>query len=128
MWKHHFRHWFNAEEINALNEYNQQFEAPNLERELILTHFRPTRPGETGIFVTTSYILNRINSSIRQPLSPTKIGMLMKELGFKRVRCGKQRGYRAYEYTYDEIAQNRQRDARNTQNQEKGTVDDPMLF
>ena len=128
LWKHHFRHWFNAEEINALNEYNQQFEAPNLERELILTHFRPTRPGETGIFVTTSYILNRINSSIRQPLSPTKIGMLMKELGFKRVRCGKQRGYRAYEYTCDEIAQNRQRDARNTQNQEKGTVDDPMLF
>lgn len=114
-WQDNFRYWFDAEEIDALNRYNQRFETPNLERELILSHFRCTLPGETGIFVTTAYVLNQINRYIRQPLSPIKVGLLMKQLGFKSIRYAGQRGYRVYEYTAEEIMQNRHAAARFTQ-------------
>ena len=114
-WQNHFRYWFNAEEIDALNRHNQYFETPNLERELILAHFRRTLPGETGIFVTTAYVLNQINRYIRQPLSPIKVGILMKQLGFKSIRYAGQRGYRVYEYTGEEIVRNRHAAARFTQ-------------
>ena len=109
LWEHHFRHWFNAEETNSLNAYNANFEAPNLEKELILEYFRPLRPGEPGIFVTIAYILNRIRGNLHCQLSASKVGLLMKELGFERVRYGQQRGYRVYEYTCEEIQQNRRK-------------------
>ena len=124
-WQDNFRYWFNAEEIEALNRHNQYFETPNLERELILIHFRRTLPGEAGIFVTTAYILNQINRYIRQPLSPIKVGLLMKQLGFKAIRYAGQRGYRVYEYTGEEIVRNRHAAARFTQ--EDGPDEEPVL-
>ena len=124
-WQDNFRYWFNAEEIEALNRHNQYFETPNLERELILIHFRRTLPGEAGIFVTTAYILNQINRYIRQPLSPIKVGILMKQLGFKAIRYAGQRGYRVYEYTGEEIVRNRHAAARFTQ--EDGPDEGPVL-
>lgn len=117
-WQDKFRYWFNAEEIEALNQYNKHFEAPNLERELILSHFRRTLPGESGIFVTTAYVLNQINRYIRQPLSPIKVGILMKQLGFESIRYNGQRGYRVYEYTGEEIDRNRRAAAYYTQKPE----------
>ena len=114
-WQDNFRYWFNAEEIDALNRHNRHFETPNLERELIQIHFRRTLPGEAGIFVTTAYILNQINRYIHQPLSPVKIGLLMKQLGFKSIRYAGQRGYRVYEYSGEEIVRNRHAAARFTQ-------------
>ena len=108
LWKNGFHYWFDAEDIDTLNRHNLEFEAPNLERELILSHFRPTLPGEKGIFVTTAYVLREINSCIRQPLSPQKVGLLMKQLGFKSIRYGGQRGYRVVQYSGEDIAQNRQ--------------------
>ena len=98
-----------------LNRHNRHFETPNLERELIQIHFRRTLPGEAGIFVTTAYILNQINRYIHQPLSPVKIGLLMKQLGFKSIRYAGQRGYRVYEYSGEEIVRNRHAAARFTQ-------------
>ena len=122
-WQEKFRYWFNTEEIEALNRYNKLFEAPNLERELILSHFRRTLPGEAGIFVTTAYVLNQINRCIRQPLSPIKVGFLMKQLGFEAIRYAGQRGYRVYEYTGDEIERNRRAAAHYTQEPETGPND-----
>ena len=40
-------------------------------------------------------------------LSPTKVGMLLNKLGYKKVRTQKTRGYMMYRYTLDEISQNR---------------------
>lgn len=128
LWKHHFRHWFNAEETDSLNAYNARFEAPNLEKELILEHFRPTRPGEEGIFVTTAYVLNRIRGNIQCTLSPTKIGMLMKELAFERVRKGALRGYKVYEYSYEEIQRNRRAHGRLGHGPEEEEGLDPVLL
>lgn len=112
LWKSGFRYWFDREDIEILNRHNQSFEAPNLEKELILSHFRRPAPGEYGTFVTTAYILNRINAYIRQSLNPTKVGITMRQLGFESLRSGGQRGYRVMEYTAEEIERNRKALAR----------------
>nr|WP_278577577.1 BT4734/BF3469 family protein [Bacteroides intestinalis] len=106
LWKSGFRYWFNEKEVKAVNQRNTHFEVPNLEKELILTHYRRPIPGEECIFVTTAHILNRISGSIKQPLSPTKIGIIMKQAGFELIRSAGQRGYRVVELKTDEIYRN----------------------
>lgn len=114
LWKSGFRYWFDQDEILRLNRHNTRFEQPNLEEELVLTYYRVPVPGEFGSVVSVANILERINSAIRQPLSAIKIGLLMRELGFKPVRNNKQRGYRVIERTQDEIRISRQAIARYT--------------
>jgi hydroxylamine reductase len=58
------------------------------------------------MFITNSQILCRINSGIRQKLSPVKIGMVLKQEGFESMRSGGKRGYRMVELTGDEIQAN----------------------
>lgn len=116
LWKSGFRYWFSPEEIEALKKHNSRFEAPDLEKELVLTYFRHPLPGETGIFASTAHILGRISGGIRQMLSPTKIGIVMRKAGFEPIRLSSgQRGYRVVEYTQEEIFRNRQATARFTQ-------------
>jgi hypothetical protein len=62
--------------------------------------------GEKCMFITNSQILCRINSGIRQKLSPVKIGMVLKQEGFESMRSGGKRGYRMVELTGDEIQAN----------------------
>lgn len=103
-----FRYWFTHKEIIRLNRHNERFEVPNLEEELILTHYRKPKRGEQGIFVSTADILQRINALIKIPLSPTKIGIIMRKLQFEPVRNNKgSRGFRAIEFSLEEIAQNK---------------------
>ena len=104
LWKGGFRYWFDAEEIDELNRHNARFEAPNLEEELILTYYRKPQEGETGVFVTVAQILANINFGLKQALSPVKIGLVMRKLGFEAVRKGRNlRGYLVVEYSGDEI-------------------------
>lgn len=115
LWKNGFRYWFSPEEIDVLKKHNSRFEAPELEKELVLTYFRRPLPGETGIFASTAHILSRISGGIRQTLSPTKIGIVMRRAGFEPIRLSSgQRGYRVVEYSPEEIIRNRQATARFT--------------
>ncbi len=104
--KNDFHYWLEDKEIEALSLHNRHFEVPCLERELILTHYRRPMPGEKCMFITNSQILCRINSGIRQKLSPVKIGMVLKQEGFEPIRTGGKRGYRMVELTGDEIQAN----------------------
>lgn len=106
LWKSGFHYWFDSQEVNIINEHNTHFEVPNLEQELILTFFRRPMPGEECIFVTTAYILNRISVGIKQLLSPTKIGIIMKQAGFELIRSANQRGYRVVELKSEEVYRN----------------------
>lgn len=101
-----FHYWLEDKEVEALNLHNKHFEVPCLEHELILTHYRRPMPGERCMFITNSQILCRINSGVRQKLSPVKIGMVMKQEGFESMRAGGKRGYRVVELTGDEIQAN----------------------
>lgn len=101
-----YHYWLEDKEIEALNLHNRHFEIPCLEQELILTHYRRPMSGEKCMFITNSQILCRINSGIRQKLSPVKIGMVLKQEGFESMRSGGKRGYRMVELTGDEIQAN----------------------
>lgn len=115
LWKNGFRYWFSPEEINCLKQHNSQFETPDLEKELVLTYFRCPMPGEAGVFASTAYILGHISGGIRQTLSPTKIGIVMRKAGFTPIRLSSgQRGYRVVEYSAEEMLRNRQATARFT--------------
>lgn len=103
LWKGGFRYWFSQEDIVELNNHNTHFEAPNLEEELIATYFRKPLGDETGLFVTTARILERISTYIRQPLSPAKIGTIMKKLEFETIRTERKRGYIVVEMSGEDI-------------------------
>lgn len=49
------------------------------------------------MFLTNAQILGHINIGIRQPLSPTRLGLVMKQEGYEAVRSGGRRGYRVVE-------------------------------
>lgn len=97
LWKSGFRYWFNPEEVTSVNLHNRSFEVPCLERELVQVYYRPPFPGEECKFLTNAQILGRINIGIRQVLSPTRLGVVMKQEGYELLRFGGKRGYRVVE-------------------------------
>ena len=107
LWKSGFCHWFSQEEIRKLNMHNSRFEVPNLEEDLIRTHFRKPFEGETGIFVTAADILEQISSCLRYPLSPNKIGRIMAGLEFESIRYKGKRGYITVKKTGEDIDRER---------------------
>lgn len=107
LWRGGYRYWFNQQEIDELNRRNEAFEVPNLEEELLLTYFRPSFPGSQAVFMQVANILERINGSIRQPLSSTRLGLLMRKLGFEARKVNGKRGYLVIERTPDEILASR---------------------
>lgn len=106
LWKGGMHYWFDDEEIKLVNLHNRQFEVPSMERELVLTYYRRPLPGEECIFVSTTNILSRINSAVKQHLSPVKIGLAMKQAGFELLRSGGKRGYRVIELKGEDIYRN----------------------
>ena len=113
LWKSGFHYWFEQEEIDAVNLHNRYFEVPCLERELVQVYYRRPMPGEECMFLTNAQILGHINIGIRQPLSPTRLGLVMKQEGYEAVRSGGRRGYRVVELKGDEIYRNQCAMARN---------------
>lgn len=108
LWKDGFAYWFSADENKELEAHNRAFEAPSLEEDLILTHYRKPQPGEAGEFRSTADILSRINAGLKHPLSAMKLSLLLSKLGFEKVRAtNNRRGFRVYEFSYDEINANK---------------------
>lgn len=93
LWKNAFRYWLNQEEIAVVNLHNQAFEVPCLERELVQVYFHRPQSGEVGEFLTNAQILSRINTGIRQLLNPTRLGLVMKEEGYRHDRFNGKKGY-----------------------------------
>ena len=107
LWQSGFAYWFNQEEIRSLAKHISHFEAPNMEEDQIRKHFRVPAPGEAYEVYSVADVLSVINLEQKVVLSPTKVGMLLNKLGYKKVRTKKARGYMMYRYTLDEISQNR---------------------
>ena len=63
-------------------------------------------------------VLGVINLEMKTLLSPTKVGILMNKLGFKKVRSNKSRGYKVHRYSVDEISRNRKGTQEEHKNQE----------
>lgn len=107
LWKSGFRYWFDQDEIQVLNQQNREFEAPNPEEELLLTYFRPSFKGCKPVFMKVSEILERINAGIRQSLSPHRLGIMLKKLGFTKCKHKGERGYLVVERSGEEILASR---------------------
>ena len=84
-----------------------RFEAPSLEMEQILKHFRKPNPGEAYEIYSVADVLGVINLELKTTLSHTKVGMLMNQLGFRKIRKDNRRGYMVHRYCLDEISRNR---------------------
>lgn len=67
------------------------------------TYYRRPVPGEECVCQTNAQILGHINVGIRQPLSSTRLGMVMKQEGYEPVRFEGHRGYRVIQLKTDEI-------------------------
>ena len=106
--KEDFPYWLDNKELRLLNEHNRLFEAPNLERELVLTYYQVPAEGEECVFLTNAEILKRINAGLRHPLSAVKLGTIMSQEGFPSVRVGGKRGYKVIELSGEQI-ENRKR-------------------
>lgn len=98
-----FEYWFSAGEVEAQARHNSHFESPNLERELVSLYFRKPAEGERPIFVSAARAMQIIGAGIAQKLSPTRIGIAFRELGFKCVRYNGSRGYMVIQRTVEEI-------------------------
>ena len=107
LWQSGFAYWFDQEEIRSLSHHVSRFEAPNMEEDQIRKHFRLPEPGEPYEVFSVADVLSVINMEQKMVLSPTKVGMLLNKLGYKKVRTSRSRGYMMCRYTLDEISLNR---------------------
>ena len=94
------------EEIELVNEHNHDFEMPCPERDLIQTYFRRSMPGEEAKFLSNAEILIILSYGLHYPLSPVKIGQMMKKLGYESVKVGGKRGYLVIQLDPERIALN----------------------
>lgn len=88
-------HWkFKAEDIQQLNEASEDFHAPNPEAELIEKFFCIPEDENDGEYMTNTLIKDILETKTKQKIwNPTKLGIELVNLGFKRFRKGKQRVY-----------------------------------
>ncbi len=103
LYRQGFRYWFSQQEIRALGYHNETFEAPQMERELISKFFRPPKDHEPAEFYSATEIFQTISGNLTQKLNANKMGRVMTDLGFKRVRSHGERGYLVVAYSAEEI-------------------------
>ena len=118
LWQSGFAYWFDTEEIRALARHVSRFEAPNLEEEQILKHFRIPQPGEAYEVYSVADVLGVINLELKTQLSATKVGMLLNKLGFRQTRKDGRRCYVVYRYSIEEISHRRKGTVRDGTEQE----------
>ncbi len=103
-----FRFWFTQEEVMELDEHSKDFQAVNIEEELVSCYYRLPRDGEKGIFLPVAKIIERIGLVIKHSLSPRKVSNAMRNLGFQEHRKNNARGFIVVELTDSEKRENRE--------------------
>ena len=87
------RYWTKLEEIKEINTYNENFSAPDIDKEAVLAYFEPPVEGQKVEFVTVMQVMEVANSRLKQPLNGHRIGHIMKKTGFQAIKQNGQRGY-----------------------------------
>ena len=93
LYRQGFRYWFDRPEIERLQRHNEQFEAPNMECELIDQYFRKPKEGEVCEELPASVILQVVGANVTAKLSTIMLGRALVDLGY-RYRVV--HGYRRY--------------------------------
>lgn len=85
MWKEIGNKWMlTKEEISYLNKITTPNEVPSIEEEAILMFFKTPESGGYTQFMSNTEILNYIESRTRLKISPIKLGVCLKKLGFEK--------------------------------------------
>jgi len=103
LWKLGFNFHFDSDDYSRLHKHNTVFEPANLEQELILTYFAVPAKGQDCEFFTTADIITLLSQHTRMPLTASRIGTEMRNLGFERRTKGGKRGYLVIVRTPEEI-------------------------
>jgi predicted P-loop ATPase len=102
-----FRYWFEGKESDIVQLHNKRFEVPKPEQDLVGKYYRAPAKDEPCVFVSSSEIMQTIGGLLINRLTPNKLGRVMKDMGFKRVRSRGERGYNVVAYSGAEITLNR---------------------
>lgn len=101
----HFHYQLTQAEIAENEKENQKFQVLTAEFETIPIYFSPSSKEESGIFLNTTAILNKI--SINHPtfrMTPNSVGKALKQLGYKQTNeYNKERGYTEKGYYVREL-------------------------
>lgn len=111
-----FRFFLSSEEIREVNGHNEDYQVPCLERDLIQTLYQvPMKGAADAVFLTVGQILQTINMFLHVPLNTMRLGLAMKQLGFRRVKAGGKRGYLVIELNAESVNRNKHAMARYVQ-------------
>jgi len=102
-----FRYWFEGKETDIVQLHNKRFEVPKPEQDLVGKYYRAPAKDEPCVFVSSSEIIQTIGGLLINRLTPNKLGRVMKDMGFKRVRSRGERGYNVVAYSGAQITLNR---------------------
>ena len=106
LYKSGFKYWFDDDDKEQ-KAHNELFEVPNLEKEQILRYYRVPVAREKCEFVSSAEIYQNISYNLYRDISVNKMGRVMTDLGFRRVRRNGLWGYLVVAYTPDEIRSNK---------------------
>lgn len=103
-----FSYWFDLNEIQTIDSHNQDFREQTNEEQLLMVFFAiPAQNAPNAKFLTTAEISEKLISkgNIKNPLSLSRLGVLLSQQGFLSVRRGSpcKRGWIVYERDSEEI-------------------------
>ncbi len=103
-----FSYWFDLNEIQTIDSHNQDFREQTNEEQLLMVYFAiPAQNAPNAKFLTTAEISEKLISkgNIKNPLSLSRLGVLLSQQGFLSVRRGSpcKRGWIVYERDSEEI-------------------------
>ena len=93
LYRQGFRYWFTQDEIVALAEHNQAFEAPQIEQELVDVYFRHPKEHELGEYMPVSRAMQIIGGNLSQHVNASRLGQAFKLQGYEYKRTAHSRGY-----------------------------------
>ena len=99
-----FRYWFGKDEQQRVEQHNEAFRIESDEEQLIRSRLRIPRIGEKITRMNASMICQFINGgSVGRGLSTRKIGIIMTQLGFKKVHTNQGWFYEVFQIPFDQI-------------------------
>ena len=110
-----FIYWFEQEDNKRIDEHNEDFRAQTNEEQLIPVFLtKPEENDPDAEFLTTSEIsdLLSVKGGIKKPLCPSKLGVLLRKLGYQPKRTGAKRGFIVKRLNDNEVQLNRKIEAK----------------
>lgn len=103
-----FRYWFDDNEINELHQQNSMFQVQSREFEVLMQAFqKPETKDKSEYFMTTSQIINYLNSCTNLKFNEKKMGEALRKAGFERIQKKvSEKNYSIYGYSIQQIEPN----------------------